>query len=219
MTGDLLARYHGVILDGLLTTIVLVGAGFAAGVALGALLAVPLSARAALPRALARAYVEVIRNTPFLIQAMLLFALLGVLRIRIEPAVVGAGAVAVYTAAYMAEIVRGALHSIPAGQHDAARALGLPRHVRALRVVAPQLMPFVLPAGVNLLATVTKESAFLSAVSVAELTYSGQVVIAQTFRVFEVWAIVGGLYLVVVLSVLALAQRLERRLRWATAGG
>jgi len=219
MTGDLLARYQGVIIEGLLTTMALVSAGFAVGVALGAVLAVPLSARAALPRALARAYVEVIRNTPFLIQAMLLFAAFGVLRIRVEPAVVGAGAVAIYTSAYMAEILRGALHSIPAGQRDAARALGLPWHVRALRVIAPQLMPFVLPAGVNLLATVTKESAFLSAVSVAELTYSGQVVIAQTFRVFEVWAIVGVLYLALVLSVLALAQRLERRLRWAMAGG
>ncbi|PKP85104.1 MAG: amino acid ABC transporter permease [Alphaproteobacteria bacterium HGW-Alphaproteobacteria-2] len=216
---DLLARYHGVILDGLLTTIALVGAGFLVGIALGALLAVPLSASAALPRALARAYVEVIRNTPFLIQAMLLFALFGVLRIRIEPAAVGAAAVAIYTAAYMAEILRGALHSIPTGQYDAARALGLPRHVRALRVIAPQLMPFVLPAGVNLLATVTKESAFLSAVSVAELTYSGQVVIAQTFRVFEVWAIVGLLYLALVLAVLGLAQRLERRLRWVVSTG
>jgi len=219
MIADLIARHHGVILDGLLTTVMLVGGGFAVGALAGAALAVPLTSRRALPRWAVRGFVAAVRNTPFLIQAMLLFALFGVLRLRLEPALVGGAAVAIYTAAYMAEIVRGALYSIPAGQWDAARALALPWQVRLSKVIVPQLMPFVLPAGVNLLATVTKESAFLSAVSVAELTYSGQVVIAQTFRVFEVWAIVGLLYLALVLAVLGLAQRLERRLRWVVSTG
>ena len=128
---------------------------------------------------------------------------------------VGGAAVAIYTAAYMAEIVRGALKAVPAGQWEAASALGLKSLRRFRLVIYPQLLPFALPASVNLFGTVAKESAFPSAVSVAELTFAGQVVIAQTFKVFEVWAIVGTLYLVLILSILSAAKRLERGLSWS----
>ncbi len=215
---ELLVNYSDEILAGLLGTVLIVGIGFLLGSLGGLLLAVPLMSEVKALRWAARSYVELFRNTPFLIQAMLLFAVLGVLRLRLDPTLVGTAAVALYTAAYMAEIVRGALHSVPEGQWDAARALALGPWLRFRLVILPQLLPFALPASVNLLATVAKESAFLSAVSVAELTFAGQVVIAQTFRVFEVWAIVGALYLLLVLSILAAANRLERRLRWARAG-
>lgn len=212
---DLLARYGDTILAGLGATVWLVVVGFALGALAGTVLAAGLISGRRVLRAPIRAYVELVRNTPFLIQAMLLFATFGVARIRIDPMVAGTLAVAVYTAAYMAEIVRGGFKSVAAGQWEAATALGLRALPRFRLVIFPQLLPFVLPASVNLIATVAKESAFLSAVSVAELTYSGQVVIAQTFKVFEVWAIVGTLYLLLVLSVLAAAKRLSRRLEWA----
>ena len=211
---ELLTDYGDDILAGLLGTLLIVGIGFLLGTLGGALLAVPLVSTSRFLRWPARSYVELIRNTPFLIQAMLLFALFGVLRLRLDPMAIGTLSVAIYTAAYMAEILRGALHSVPAGQSDATHALGLGRLLHFRLILLPQLLPFALPAGVNLLATVAKESAFLSAVSVAELTFAGQVVIAQTFRVFEVWAIVGTLYLLLVLSVLAAARQLERRMRW-----
>lgn len=215
---ELLANYGDEILKGLLGTILVVGVGFAIGMLLGMLLTVPLVSKRRVLRWLARGYVELIRNTPFLIQAMLLFAVLGVMRLRIDPLIVGTVSVTIYSSAYMAEILRGGLHSITPGQRDAARALALRPLLQFRLIVLPQLLPFVLPASVNLLATVTKESAFLAAVSVSELTFAGQVVIAQTFRVFEVWAIIGVLYLLVVLSILAAARRLERRLQWSLGG-
>ncbi len=212
---DLLIQYGDEILWGLLGTIMIVSGGFLVGTPAGIVMAFLLISHRWLLRWPVRAFVELIRNTPFLIQAMLLFAAFGVLRIRIDPMLVGGAVVAIYTSAYMAEIVRGALKSIPDGQWDAASAIGL-RSLRRFRlVIYPQLLPFALPASVNLFGTVAKESAFLSAVSVAELTFAGQVVIAQTFKVFEVWAIVGALYLVLILSILAAAKRLERRLGWS----
>jgi len=212
---ELLIQYGDEILWGLLGTIMIVSGGFLVGTLAGIAMAFLLVSRRRILRWSVRAYVELIRNTPFLIQAMLLFAAFGVLRIRVNPMLVGGAVVAIYSSAYMAEIVRGALKSIPAGQWEAASALGL-RSLRRFRlVIYPQLLPFALPAGVNLFGTVAKESAFLSAVSVAELTFAGQVVIAQTFKVFEVWAIVGVLYLVLILSILAAAKRLERGLGWA----
>lgn len=215
---ELLSQYGDEILRGLLATVMVVACGFFAGALLGIALSSLLVASRAALRWPARSFVELIRNTPFLIQAMLLFALFGVLRLRIDPLLIGGAAVAIYTSAYMAEILRGALKSVAPGQWDAARALGL-RPLRSFRlVVFPQLLPAAIPASANLLGTVAKESAFLSAVSVAELTFAGQVVIAQTFQVFEVWAIVGTLYLGLVLSILAAAGRFERRLHWSAGG-
>lgn len=211
----LLDNYGVEIIKGLLGTILVVGVGFVLGTLLGMLLSAPLVSKRKAVRWPVRVYVELIRNTPFLIQAMLLFAVLGVMRLRFDPLMVGTAAVTIYVSAYMAEILRGGFYSITPGQHDAGRSLALGPLLRFRLIVLPQLLPFVLPASVNLLATVTKESAFLAAVSVAELTFAGQVVIAQTFRVFEVWAIVGVLYLLVVLSILAAARRLERRMQWS----
>lgn len=212
---DLLSQHGDEILWGLLGTIMIVSGGFLVGTLAGIAMAFLLVSRQRTLRWPVRSFVELIRNTPFLIQAMLLFAAFGVARIRMDPMLVGGAVVAIYTSAYMAEIIRGALKSIPDGQWDAASALGLRSLARFRLVIFPQLLPFALPAGVNLFGTVAKESAFLSAVSVAELTFAGQVVIAQTFRVFEVWAIVGALYLVLILSILAAANRLERGLGWS----
>jgi polar amino acid transport system permease protein len=203
------------ILEGFWNTIRIVLFGFSIGVLFGAPLGLARQSRFLLPRIIVDTYVELIRNTPFLIQASLLFALVGVLRLRLPMDLLGAAAVALYTGAYMAEIVRGALLAVPDGQWEAADALGLSK-VQAFRlVILPQLMPFALPASTNLFATVTKESAFLAALSVAELTFAGQVVIARTFAVFEVWAVVGALYLTFILTLFAISERLERRFAWA----
>jgi His/Glu/Gln/Arg/opine family amino acid ABC transporter permease subunit len=214
---DLLRSDGWAILAGFMTTIRIVGIGFLLGAAGGVFLGLLRDGGPVVARVLATTLVEVIRNTPFLIQAALLFAVAGVLRLRIPPDLIGTASVALYTSAYMAEIVRGALRSVPAGQREAADALGLRPGVRFRKVIFPQLLPFAVPASANLLATVTKESAFLSAVSVAELTYAGQVVIARTFKVFEVWAIIGVLYLVLILALVALAERLEQSFRWTSA--
>ena len=214
---DLIRNDGWAILAGLMTTIRIVGIGFLLGAIGGVLIGLLRDGGPVVVRVLAGAFVEVIRNTPFLIQAALLFAVVGVLRLRLPPELIGTVSVALYTSAYMAEIVRGALNSVPAGQREAADALGLRPVVRFRKVIFPQLLPFAVPASANLLATVTKESAFLSAVSVAELTYAGQVVIARTFKVFEVWAIVGVLYLLLILALFAMAERLERSFRWANA--
>ena len=209
-----LEMYLADLLVGLGGTMAINGIGFVAGFAIGTMLGFALTSRHWWLRVLARAYVEVIRNTPFLVQAMLLVAVFGTLRIRIDPMVLGVLAITLYTAAYAAEIVRGGLAVVGRGQRDAARALGLGRLKTLRLIVVPQTLPFVIPAGTNLLATVIKESSVLSALAVAELTYAGQVVIARTFDVFGVWAIVGSLYLILVLSLIGLATLLERRMIW-----
>ena len=211
---DILANYGPDILNGLMWTIIIVGLGFVTGSLFGTIIGLARNNRWTAIRWLSGTYIEIFRNTPLLVQASLLFACAGVMRIRVDPELIGVLCVALYTAAYMAEIVRGALHSVPQSQWEASKALGLHKVQTFRLVIFPQLLPYGLPASANLLATVTKESAFLSALSVAELTFSGQVVIAQTFAVFEVWAIIGVLYLALVLSLLAIAARIETAFDW-----
>lgn len=212
---DLLRTDGWAIAAGLWMTIRIVGIGFLVGSLCGIALGLLREASPTPIRLGISIYVEIIRNTPFLIQAALLFALVGVLGLRPEPEVVGTISVAFYTTAYMTEILRGAFRSVPAAQREAADALGLRPFVRFRKVIFPQLLPFAVPASANLLATVTKESAFLSALSVAELTFAGQVIIARTFQVFEVWAIIGVLYLLLIMALFALAERLERSFEWS----
>lgn len=215
---EIVINYWSEILGGVLRTLAIVSAGFLAGSLAGLALGPLRDARWRLVRFLAGSFVEFIRNTPLLIQASLLFAFAGVMRLRIEPELIGTLSVAIYTSAYMAEIARGALNSIAAGQWEAANSLGLRKLATFRLVILPQLLPYGIPASANLLATITKESAFLSAVSVSELTFTGQVIIAQTFAVFEVWAIIGLLYLMIILSLLECARRMENRMGWSRDG-
>lgn len=204
------------LLLGAAATVAINAAGFGIGAFFGIVISFIERGAPAPVRWLVRSYVEFIRNTPFLLQAMLLFALLATFRIRLDPFIPGALALTLYTAAYMIEIMRGAFASVNKGQEESAAALALNRIDTFRFVVFPQMLPFVLPASVNLAATAVKESSVLAAVAVAELTYRGQLLIGQTFAAFEIWAAVGFIYLIIVLGIIGAAHLLEARLnRWS----
>ncbi len=101
------------------------------------------------------------RNVPFLIQIFLLFFALPSIGIRLDALQAGTIALASYAAAYFSEIVRGAISTIPAGQTEAARALGVPTVTIFGRVLLPQVSGYIVPAGSALTITLIKESALL----------------------------------------------------------
>jgi His/Glu/Gln/Arg/opine family amino acid ABC transporter permease subunit len=199
--------------QGLAETLLICAAALPVGYAAGAGLAVMgLRGNRAL-RGLARAFVELIRNVPFLIQVYILFFALPSFGIRLDPVTAGIIALASYTAAYFSEIVRGALATIPAGQSEAARALGLTFGQTLWRVLFPQILGYILPAGGNLAITLIKESAVLSAIAVRELTYMSQDVIGRTFAPVEVFTLLALLYWALTAMLAAITAALERRLR------
>jgi His/Glu/Gln/Arg/opine family amino acid ABC transporter permease subunit len=159
-----------------------------------------------------RACVEVIRNVPFLIQVFLLFFALPFLGIRLEAATAGVIALAAYAAAYFSQIVRGALATIPAGQSEAAHALGLTSSQTFWRVLLPQLSGYILPAGGNLAIALVKESAVLSVITVRELTYMSQDVVGRTFAPVEVFTLLAVLYWALTAALSGVTARLESRL-------
>ena len=118
-----------------------------------------------------------------------------------------------YEGAYVAEIVRAGLQSVPQGQWDAGAALGFSRGQRLRLIALPQCLPLMLPPLAGQCISTFKDSALASLISVPELTFQSMEVMSVTRLPFEVWIVAGALYLLLSLTCSALFRRLERRLR------
>ncbi len=145
-------------------------------------------------RAFVRGYVETIRNTPFLIQLFLIFFGLPSLGVSLSPVVAALVGMSVNAGAYVTEIVRAGVLAIPGGQVEAARALGL-RTGRIIRhvVLFPALRQ-ALPALGAQFVLVLLGSSVASTISAEELTGTAHLLETETFRPFEVYIVVAGLY-------------------------
>jgi His/Glu/Gln/Arg/opine family amino acid ABC transporter permease subunit len=179
---------------GLAKTIVICAISLPLGFALGSLIALIRLRAGPVLNGIAIAYIELIRNIPFLVQVFLLFFALPFAGIRLSPMTAGIIALSSYAAAYFSEIVRGGIVSISVGQSEAARALGLSYGQTFWKVLFPQVLGYVLPAATNLTITLIKESAALSIITVGELTYMSQDVIGRTFAPVEVFTLIALLY-------------------------
>jgi polar amino acid transport system permease protein len=161
-------------------------------------------------RAIVGLYVEVIRNTPFLVQLFVIFFGLPSLGIRFNPLTAAVIAMTLNMTAYTTEVVGAGLDAVPRGQSEAAMALGLrPRQVFS-KIVLPQAMKVIFPALTSQLIIMMLESAVVSQISVRELSQEADLLQARTFRSFETYLVVTMIYLgmsAVVRRVLGLSAR------------
>jgi glutamine transport system permease protein len=164
-------------------------------------------------RAASVAYVETFRGTPVLIQIFFVFfGLPLVLNLKVTAFFAAVIALTLNSGAYFAEITRGGLQSVPAGQWLGGRALGL-TEIQVLRhVIMPQAVRRMIPPAVGQFTILVKDTSIASVVGFFELTKAGQHVIERTFASFEIYALVGFLYFVVCFLGSSLSQSLERRL-------
>lgn len=206
--GEVLVENLPDFLAGYGVTVALVAVAFVAGLTVGIVLAsVRLAPVPVLP-GVARAHVEVLRNTPLLIQMYLFYFGLGRIGFGIEPFTAAAIALSLYTGAYVSEVLRAGILTIPAGQVEAARSIGLD-FVDTLRaVILPQAFRTVIPPLGNLLIALIKNSAIAAAIGTTDLLYRGQA-LDVTFEVFL--GVLAG-YLTLTLPSAAFVHRLERRL-------
>jgi polar amino acid transport system permease protein len=154
-------------------------------------------------------YVEVIRNTPFLVQLFFIFFGLPTIGIRLDPIISAILAMTLNMAAYTTEIVGAGLDAVPRGQREAALALGLRARQVFMKIVLPQALTVIYPALTSQIVIMMLESAAVSQIAVPELTYQADMLQSRTFRSFET-------YLVVALIYLALSMFLRRAM---VAGG
>ncbi len=186
--------------NGALTTVGLIAAATLFGGLLSIAGAAARASRLGAARAVAAGYVELIRNTPFIVQLFFVFFGLPSLGVRLPAIAAAILAMTINLAAYGTEILRAGLQSVSLGQREAARALGMREWVIFLRIVLPQALQAVFPALASQIVITMLESAVVSQIAVRDLTYEADLIQSRTFLAFQTYAVVTVVYLV--LSVL-----------------
>lgn len=184
------------------------------GILLGTLVALARLSPLKWLSALALAYIELVRGTPLLVQIFLIFfGLPQLLERPINEFLAGVIAFSINSSAYVAEIVRAGIQGVPRGQSEASLSLGFSPTATLQHIVLPQAFTRVLPPLVNEAISLLKNSSLLSAISIVELTRSGQLVASRTYKPFEMYLAVSVLYLIMTLLLSFVSHRLEARWR------
>jgi polar amino acid transport system permease protein len=211
MEFDLFLRYGPALLRGFGITILCWVAGSIGGILLGFALA---CVQRWAPRPvgwLVRAYVEVIRGTPFMIQLFILYYGGPYIGLVLSPVEAGILSFIVYGSPYFAEIFRGGFAAIPTGQIEAARCVGLSETSILLRIILPQMLVLITAPLTNFVIILSKETAILSVVTVPELLYETQTMAAETFTFIEPFLALSLLYWLLVVGTSRLGQIIEAR--------
>ena len=212
---DLIGTNISLLASGLVLTVAIAAVAIGAGIAIGMLTAVLRMSGIAVLRGLAGTYVEVIRNTPLLVQMLLVFLGLPELGVRLSAVQAVVLALSINNGAYIAEIVRGGLQSVARGQLEAAAAIGLSPSVSFVEVVSPQAMRAIYPALSNQLILTILASSIASVIGVPELTQQVLFIDSRTFRTVELLTFLTITYALLTFAV-ARATRLAGRVlyRW-----
>lgn len=208
---NIFINYWPEIGQGFLVTIMITIGALLVGLPLGLVFALARLADVRVLRWPAIACIEVIRNTPFMIQVFLIFYVLPFYGIRMPSWLVGIVSLGLFSSVYYAEIVRAGIESVPRGQMEAARATGM-SYARGMRhIVFPQMLGFVLPPTANQTLSLVKESAILSTITVSEMTYTALRIQGETFSPFEVFLMIAALYWLLNEVIATAIRHLERR--------
>ncbi|PFG58273.1 amino acid ABC transporter membrane protein 1 (PAAT family) [Vibrio sp. ES.051] len=156
-------------------------------------------------------YVEVIRNTPLLVQIYLLYFVFGPV-IGLDRFSTAVLALSLFQGAYTAEIFRAGLNSIPKGQFEAAQTLGLSPFYTYKDVVLPQVLQRTLPPLTNEVVSLIKNSSIVSVMAIFDLTTQARNIVSETAMPFEIWFTVAAIYLALTLSLSGLSAWLEHKL-------
>ena len=162
-------------------------------------------------RALVAGYVTLIRNTPILVIVLIVYFGLPQLGIRFGKLESFVFSLSIYAAAYLSEVFRAGLLSVPPGLVDAGQAIGLkPRHI-ALLVVFPIVLRNSLPALGSTFISLFKDTSIAAAIAIPELTFEARKINVESFRVIETWLVATALYVATCSLIAAGLRRLERR--------
>ncbi|MBC9178025.1 amino acid ABC transporter permease [Pseudoroseomonas ludipueritiae] len=162
-------------------------------------------------RLLVRLYVDFMRGMPLLVLILFTYYGLALFQVNVTPYWAGVIAISAFATAHVAENLRGAVQSVPAGQMEAAKAIGLNFAKRLWYVIVPQAIRRMLPPWVNTCLEIVKGTTLLSVIGVVELLLASQQVIARNYMVIDFYLLACGIYLVVNFSIAQLGAALERR--------
>jgi His/Glu/Gln/Arg/opine family amino acid ABC transporter permease subunit len=205
-------RSFDLLLEGLALSLALAFAAILIGCAIGLVTAFCLMSKSGAYRRPARAYVTIIRNTPILVLILFTyFALpqLGLALSKIDSFIL---TLAIYSGAYLAEVFRAGLLSVPVGLREAGLAIGLREMQIRNAIILPVMVRNVLPSLGSTFISLFKDTSLAAAIAIPELTFEARKINVETFRVIETWIVASLLYVATCSVLAALIREAERRM-------
>jgi polar amino acid transport system permease protein len=200
------------LLEGLLLSLGLAFVSIIIGVVIGLVVAFALISKAGWVKYPAALYITVIRNLPILVLVLFTYFALPQLGLRLGKIESFVATLSIYSGAYLAEVFRGGLVSIPRGLTEAGLAIGLtPMQIRS-SIILPLMLRNVLPSLSSTVISLFKDTSLAAAIAVPELTFEARKINVESFRVIETWIVASGLYVATCAVLAALMRAAERRL-------
>jgi polar amino acid transport system permease protein len=205
----------GLLIEGLLFTFRISGVSLVLATVVGLATALGRLSDSFMARTITRIYLEIIRNTPLVVQIYLVYFVVGpILGLgRFSSAVLALG---LFEGSYISEIFRAGIVSLHKGQWEAAHSLGLSTFDTYRDVILPQAIRRILPPLASQVITLFKNSALVSLVSLNDLALQARIIAADTFLTFEVWFTAAAIYLVVTVTLSTIVAQLEKRFKILT---
>jgi polar amino acid transport system permease protein len=202
----------GPLLNGLMVTCHIASISLLLSFAFGLTTALCRLSSSFVARLVARGYLEIIRNTPLLVQLFFIYFVLSPV-LGISRFVSAVLALSLFEGAYASEIFRAGIVSIHSGQWEAAHSLGLSTVDTYRFIILPQAIRRILPPLAGQAISLVKDSALVSTIAIYDLTMRGQEVISETFLTFEIWFTIAAIYLFITVSLSFVVSYMENRLR------
>ncbi|MCU9533772.1 ABC transporter substrate-binding protein/permease [Streptococcus sp. CSL10205-OR2] len=214
----LISNNYQQLLTGLLRTLALAIISFALAIVIGLIFGMMSVSPIKGLRVIAAIFVDVVRGIPLMIVAAFIFwgipnlieSMTGQ-QSPINDFVAGTIALSLNGGAYIAEIVRGGIEAVAAGQMEASRSLGVSYTTTMRKIILPQAIRLMLPNFINQFVISLKDTTIISAIGLVELFQTGKIIIARNYQSFRMYAILAIMYLVIITLLTRLAKRLEKR--------
>ena len=201
----------GVLMMGFILTLKISIVSTIFGIIIGIIVGIARLSKEPVTRGISLAYVELIRNTPLLVQIFIIYFFVGSM-LRLSAFVAGTAALSIFAGAYVGEIVRAGIQSIHKGQMEASRSLGM-SYANAMRyIVLPQAFKRIIPPLAGQFISLIKDSSLVSVIALADLMFQGQQAVARTYYTFEIYFTVAFLYLIMTFTLSMATQYIERKL-------
>lgn len=207
---SIVVEYFPVLLSGLKMTLFISFIATILGIVIGLLAGLARVSKNKFINVISSIYVQVVRGIPLLVFLLYIYFGFGSF-VDISALAAAIISLGVFSGAYVAEIVRGGIESIPKGQWEAAQSIGLSYRQQMRIVILPQALRGILPALAGQFIILIKDSSLVSVISIVELTLISKNLVVRTFQAFEIWTLTAAFYLVLTYSLSKLVGLLEKR--------
>lgn len=194
-------------------TLIAAAGGYGIAIVLGLILVMAQRTPFKLLTVVVREFIEIVRSTPLLLQVFFVFYVGPQFGIQLSPWTSGLIALGLHYSAYLSEVYRGGIESVPRGQWEAATAVNMPVLMTYRRIIIPQALPPAISGMGNYLVGIFKDTPMLSVIGVAELMHTANAVGARSYRFLEPYTMVGIIFLAISLPTAFFIAQFEKWVR------